>query len=314
MALSFDAWFGPLQAEYLDTYIPQGGGAVRFAVAREAQVGTIKASITTAARAAGLHVVDLDTAQVKLHMLQTAFFAIVASLDWDALVQARLEALVDDAGYQWPAPGRKVTLPALAAHNGVAPNLLRTTMQQQFTHAVWNDARLAQDFRKAMISLLESHMTDDENGMKVVVMEWLRGELRQAWLLRTTQISGKINRQNARAMLVSLCHWLQSCGQAGIVVLLDVRQMLRERRELADGLAYTPAAVMDCYEVIRQVIDDAEHYEGLMMVVLGDLRLINDDVPKRALTQYAALKMRVWDDVRPHGRDNPLAPLVLLEA
>jgi len=27
-----------------------------------------------------------------------------------------------------------------------------------------------------------------------------------------------------------------------------------------------------------------------------------------------ALKMRIWSDVRPEGRDNPLAPLVVLAA
>ena len=73
MALSLDAWFGPLQAEYLDTYIPQGGGAVRFAVAPEPLLPTIKATIAAAARGAGLHLVELDTAQTKLHMLHTAF-------------------------------------------------------------------------------------------------------------------------------------------------------------------------------------------------------------------------------------------------
>ena len=39
--------------------------------------------------------------------------------------------------------------------------------------------------------------------------------------------------------------------------------------------------------------------------------LIGDD-PKRSLDAYLALKMRIWADVRPEGRDNPLAPLVRL--
>ena len=64
--------------------------------------------------------------------------------------------------------------------------------------------------------------------------------------------------------------------------------------------------------MLRQIIDDCGHYEGLFLVARADRRLINDEVPKRALSQYTALKMRVWDDVRPLGRDNPLAPLVVL--
>jgi len=63
--------------------------------------------------------------------------------------------------------------------------------------------------------------------------------------------------------------------------------------------------------VLRQVIDDTEHFTGLLLVVLADQALIGDDA-KRSLDAYLALKMRIWSDVRPEGRDNPLAPLVVL--
>ncbi len=314
MALTFEAWFDPLRTEYLETFIPQGGGAVRFAVTAEPNVPILKDRLVAAGREAGLHVVELDTATTKLHMLHTAFFAISASLDWNRLIQARLETLVADAGYVWPRPGHSESLSAIAAHNGITPVLLRTTMQKQFTSAVWNDARLAQDFRKAVMGLLDAHLTDDENGFASVILDWLRGDLRQLWLLRSIQVASKINRQNARAMLISLCHWLRACGQPGLLVLLDLRQMLLDRRELAGGIVYTPAAVMDCYEVIRQIIDDAEHFEGMLLIALSGPRLVNDEVPKRRLPTYTALNMRVWDDVRPSGRDNPLAPLVLIES
>ena len=68
---------------------------------------------------------------------------------------------------------------------------------------------------------------------------------------------------------------------------------------------------MDAFEVLRQIIDDSEHFGGLLLVVLADQSLIGDD-PKRSLNAYFALKMRIWSDVRPEGRDNPLAPLVVL--
>ena len=50
---------------------------------------------------------------------------------------------------------------------------------------------------------------------------------------------------------------------------------------------------------------------GLLLVVLADPALIGDDT-KRSLDAYLALKMRIWSDVRPESRDNPLAPLVIL--
>ena len=34
--------------------------------------------------------------------------------------------------------------------------------------------------------------------------------------------------------------------------------------------------------------------------------------PRRVLDQYSALQMRIWPDVRPGTRQNPVAPLVWL--
>ena len=114
-------------------------------------------------------------------------------------------------------------------------------------------------------------------------------------------------------MLRSLCRWLRLCGRRGLCVTLDVRQLGKTGRAIETGLRYSPAAVLDAFEVLRQLIDDIEHFAGLLLVVLADEALIGDD-PKRSVDAYQALKMRIWDDVRPEGRDNPLAPLVRLAA
>jgi len=48
-------------------------------------------------------------------------------------------------------------------------------------------------------------------------------------------------------------------------------------------------------------------------VALAEPAALTPDSP-RAIGKYTALQMRVVDDVRPHGRDNPLAPLVRVAA
>lgn len=312
MSITLDAWVPLIEREYLATFIPDGGSATRFVVADDEMFHHVSDALRSTASNAGLSVIAIDTATTKLHMLHFAFFAVVGALDWDAILQRRLELLVGEAGYHWPDPGNKIALAALADHNGIAPSLLRATLQRHMTRSIWEDVRLAQDFRNAMISLLDAQLTDDQEGLGGAVRDWLRGEPGSLRWVKDAQIGACIGRHNARAMLVSLCHWLQTCGHRGLVVMLDIRRLLRDRREIAGGFAYTPAAVMDCYEVIRQLIDDAEHLEGLFLAVLADPRLINDDVPKRALSQYTALKMRVWDDVRPQRQDNPLSPLVVI--
>ena len=107
-------------------------------------------------------------------------------------------------------------------------------------------------------------------------------------------------------MLTSLCHFLRGCGAPGLLVLLDITRLTQVGR--AEGANYTPASVMDCYEVLRQIIDDAEHLPGLFLAVLADGELLGDS--NRAMRKYDALQMRVFDDVPLRGRDNPMAPLV----
>jgi hypothetical protein len=295
--------------EYLASFVPEGGGAVRFAVGDADMLTQVSDGLRDQAGVVGLQVVRLDVAVTRLHMLQTVVFALVDALPWDRLLQARLEALVASAGYRWPDPGQSVLLPALAEANGVAAHLLRRDLVQALSREVWNEPRLTLDFRYAMIALLDARLSGEEAALSDAVMSWLRGTLRALGQVKQAQIGRRIGRQNARAVLMSLCHWVRLCGAPGVVLLIDIRQLHRERRAVTEGFVYTPAAVMDCYEVLRQLVDDVEHFPGLFVAALADDAFLSDD-PKRSLSQYTALQMRIWDDVRPQGGDNPLAPLV----
>jgi hypothetical protein len=227
-------------------------------------------------------------------------FAAAGALPWERLLQIRLETLAASAGYRWPEPGNAVLLPALAEANGVAPHLLRRDLAQALSREIWQDSRLTQDFRNAPIALLESRLTGEDAALAGAVMDWLRGTLRRIAQLRQARIGRRVGRQNARAVLMSLCRWVRGCGGAGLLLLLNIRRLHRERRVITEGLVYTPAVVMDCYEVLRQVIDDAEHFPSLFLAALADDAFLSDD-PRRSLGQHAALRMRVWDDVRPQG-------------
>lgn len=311
MTIALDEWLGVMGREYVESFIPAGGGAVRFVVADAAVLERTGTRLRRAGDEAGLRVVAVDLAVTKLHMLQNLFFAVSTALPWDTMLRARLAGFFEEAGYR--APAEAAGIEALAAANGVAPHLLRRQFNQWLTRTVWRDAALAQDFRNAMITLLTAQLTGEDEALGDAVVEWLQGTLRTTSQVRRANIGARIGRHNARAMLMSLCHWVRACGGKGILLLLDIRRLHREPREIVDGLRYSPAAVMDCYEVLRQVIDDAEHFSGLFLVALADDELLNDN-PRRSLMQYTALQMRVADDVHPHERDNPLAPLVRLAA
>ena len=198
----------------------------------------------------------------------------------------------------------------VAACNRIDVILMRRDFHQWLTAEVMRDAEMTQDFRVAITRLclrrFRTWRTQNQD-IAAPVLEWLRGELRRIGALQEPAITAKITRHNGRAMLRSLCRWLRLCGQRGLCATVDIRQLGKTGTAAGDRLRYGPAAVMDGFEVMRQLVDDAERFAGLLLVIIADETLIEVGW-RRSLDAYVALKMRIWDDVRPEGRDNPLAP------
>jgi P-loop Domain of unknown function (DUF2791) len=310
--LPFAEWLSVVEREYLSEFVPAGGAAVKFAILDSDAVDTAAACLVQLGQAQSMLTAHVDAGRTRIHLAHELFFTIAHALPWGSLLQRYLEELFSVHAYPWPRPGVMMTLADLAAAFAVAPTLLSRHLDQWLTADLWDDRRLAQDFRAALLWLCLSRLEPNGEDRAEPVMQWLRGEKVTPALLRTADISVRISRTNARAMLVSLCHFLRKAGVAGVLVVLDVRQLARTATA-EDTLRYSPAAVMDSYEVLREIIDDAELLPGLFVAVLADAALATGD-PRRALGQYAALQMRVWPDVRAGDRQNPLAPLVWLAA
>jgi len=310
--LSLAEWLSVVEREYLSAFVPAGGAAVKFAILDNGAVDTAAACLAQLGQAQNMLTVHVDAGRTRIHLAHELFFTIASALPWGSLLQHYLEELFSGHAYPWPRPGVMMPLADLAAAFAVAPNLLSRHLDQWLTAGLWDDRRLAQDFRAAMLWLCLSRLEPDGEDRAEPVMQWLRGEKVAPALLRTADISVRISRTNARPMLVSLCHFLRKAGAGGLFIVLDVRQLARTS-PAESTLRYSPATVMDSYEVLREIIDDDEHLPGLFIAVLADEALATGD-PRRALGQYAALQMRVWPDVRPGDRQNPVAPLVWLAA
>jgi len=313
MTVPAHEWLELIEREYLTGFIVAGGGAVKFAVGDAHQLEIVARVLDLLSERHGLAHVAIDAVTTRVHMIQDVFFAIAGALDWDAMAQCFVESLFGRMGYEWPCPGEAVPIQVVAERNRVDVTLLRRDFRQWLSAEVMQDTEMTQDFRMAVTQLCLQRLEpeDAQLGITTPVLQWLRGELRRIGALKQTFITARITRHNARAMLRSLCRWLRLCGRQGLFAALDIRQLSRPVAAVGDGIRYSPGAVLDVFEVLRQIIDDSEHFGGLLLVVLADQSLIGDD-PKRSLNAYFALKMRIWSDVRPEGRDNPLAPLVVL--
>jgi hypothetical protein len=205
----------------------------------------------------------------------------------------------------------------LAERNGVDQSMVMLAMQRRMTEQVIKNYWLARDFRVAMAHLCLAQLDDDALGQQssASILEWLRGDLRLMSAMKPMQIYQRIGRHNARAMLVSTARWIRQTGGAGLVVSIDLSALATARRQdAAEGvLYYTPAALWDSYEVLRQFIDATDEMEDLLIVVSAPDTLL-DEFSTRSLQQYRALRNRIWDDVRDRHHANPYAPMVRIAA
>jgi P-loop Domain of unknown function (DUF2791) len=314
MAVILKEWLELIGKEYLRDFIVNGGSAVKFVVADDAGIAAIIQELTNQAAEHGLIFATINSVSVKLHMIQDVFFAISRQIAWEADAQRFVEELFQRQGYQWPNPGKPVALAELAESNRVDATILRREFNRWLTANLMTDTGMAQDFRIALMQLCLNRLAPDEDEEVAIapILQWLRGELRLLSPLKDASIFSRITRHNGRAMLRSLCRWLALVGHQGLLLAIDIRRLTRTPSAAIDGLRYTSGAVMDAYEVLRQLVDDADLFKRFFVAVLADEAFIGQD-RKRSVDAYTALKMRIWDDVRARAQDNPLAPMVVIE-
>lgn len=306
-------WLELMQHEHLRLFIPGGGSSIKFVLGEPAVLDDVQARLKKLVKQRLLHFVTIDAAVTKIHMIQDIFFAIAREIDWDSLAQRWVEAVFKKYEYAWPRPGEAAPVQEIARVNGIAEHLLARTVLQWLTRHIMNDRGMAQDYRAAMTHLCMRRLQLTDVREVAPVLEWLRGDLRAVGAVHKVPIGSKINRHNGRAMLRSLCHWLHLSGGPGLAVVLDLRQLGRNVPAGDAGLRYTPAAVLDAFEVLRQLIDDGESFERFFVTVISDASFLDED-SKRSVNAYRALKERIWPDVHPMGHENPLAPLLTLGA
>jgi len=301
-------WLAVIEREYFDDFLRAGGASAKFAIGDEAAQEEIQTECAVLARRHGLLHAHLLASETKLHMAQELFFALVRAPPWDGMLQRYLEALFFRREHPWPRPGTAMNMGELAEAFDIAPAIMLRHRDRWLSRDLWDDHRMARDFRAAMISLCMSRLDPGDGGemANTPVHQWLRGEKPPLSSLREFDITAQINRTNARAMLISLCHFLRKAGAAGLLLTIDLRAATRRGDTT---VRYSPSATMDLYEVLRELIDDLEHLPGLFILGLADQGFISGD-RRRTLDTYKALEMRIWPDVRPGDRQNPLAPLV----
>ncbi len=303
-----------LAEHYLADYLPAGGAAVKLAVAGSPETaGRLERALGAAADAAGCLFVSVPADTVRLSQIEQVFFAVARAVDWDALAAAVVRTAYDEVAF--PA-GEKLSVAAVAAEHEVDSRELYRSVRRQLEHDLLGDAHLVRELRRAVLRLAQVHLAggDVDATEHEAVLAWLRGELTSLAVLRPTLISQKIGRSNARELLTSTARLLLRAGRGGLVLHLDASRLAESRRppvEERTGVYYSKAAVLDAYEVLRQLIDATDELRGVLVVAVVPPDLVTDE--GRGLPAYTALQLRVADEVRDRRRANPFAALVRLE-
>ncbi|HVM26362.1 MAG TPA: BREX system ATP-binding domain-containing protein [Mycobacteriales bacterium] len=313
-SLSVPDYAAFLAEEYLAGYLPGGGAAVKLAVAGSPETASrLGRALGAAADAAGSLFVAVSAEEVRVSQIEQLFFAVSRAVDWDALAAAVVRSAYEAVAF--PAPGGLAVAEVARAHDVDVRELYRS-VRRQLEHSLLGDDRLARELRRAVLRLAQVHLggADVDRAEHEAVLGWLRGEKVPLAALRPALIYARIGRHNARSLLGSLTRLMLDAGQRGLVLTVDLARLAESRRppvEQRTGVYYSKAAVLDAFEVLRQLIDATDELRGVLVVAVVPPELVTDE--SRGLPAYTALQLRVADEVRDRRRANPFAALVRLE-
>jgi hypothetical protein len=313
--LRVEAYADFLAKEYLGDFIRSGGGAVRLVVVGSDEVGRRwHARLAEVARAEGYLLAAVDAAETRVHMIDQLWFAVARQVDWRSLALRVVAAAYDQLGV--PADGTDVAVSAVAERHDIDARELARSVRRQLESTLLHDLSLARDFRLALLRLCQAELGTGEvtAAERSAVTGWLVGDKVPLRDLRSASLYARVGRHNARELLVSLAAWLSRGGGPGLVLDLDLARLSVSRRPPVEervGVYYSKAAVLDAYEVLRQLIDATDVLRGAFVAVALPPELVSDEA--RGLPAYGALHLRVVDEVRDRRRTNPYAALIRLE-
>jgi hypothetical protein len=314
-SMSSSSYADFLGEEYLASYLPAGGGSVKLVVAGDADVADrFERSLQAVADCEHALMVSLSAETTKVHMIDQVFFAVARQIDWDQVAVAIVDTAYDNIAV--PAASGRLTVAEVAADHDLDPRELYRSVRRELEHILLTDTSLPRELRRALLRLAQAHLgSGDVNSAEAVVIQgWLTGERVGLRELRDAMIYARIGRHNARTMLTSVGRLLLRAGYRGLVLHCDLTRLAEARRPPVPertGIYYSKAAVLDAYELLRQLIDATDDLVGMLVVAVVPPELVSDE--KRGLPAYAALQLRVADEVRDRRRTNPFASLVRLD-
>ncbi|MGQ9756119.1 MAG: BREX system ATP-binding domain-containing protein [Desulfotomaculales bacterium] len=286
---------------YLAGYIRAGGSKIKLVTARDA--GTVNGFLRLAERAAveqGYLTAFLDAnAVARVNVFTNIYQALVRELDLGALIHDYCRRVVRLLGYN-PDEIPKETPFADWAGEGRGRDLvvLRREIRERLEEDLFRNRLVNRTFATVVLQLAADELRAKEKRLtgeeKDLLYAWMRAEAVSLRDLKKFHVFSKIDRYNARLMLRSLVELSRLAGKEGLFLAVGGLEVLLARKENRRPL-YGRAAREEFYESVRQLIDEIDALDHLM-IVLGFQRELADDM-LAGLKSYEALWLRLQHEV-----------------
>ena len=300
-----------LRSNYLETFVRRGGASVKILCGDESETQKLGQKLLEEARELHFVTALVDAAYFRVHLVQELFWGIARATPWLDIADQFARSVLDRIYFDYP--DGELSIRAIADLNDIEPSQVHKRVQQELRSSVLKNPNYTRLFKSVILALVSAAFDNSgiERARGLSVIEWLKGEPGNAKILKQVNISRRINRQIARALLGDFARWIRDAGLPGLVVVADVSRYSINMGKILDRTnAYSIAASLDLCETIRQFIDGCDDNVGLLLVFLTRSEFLSDQ--RRGLSAYAALKMRVSDDVYDSDRPNLLAPLLVV--
>jgi hypothetical protein len=305
-------WLDRFQSHYLAGYILSGGSKVKVLVGDEGSGKThlIHCALSDARR------LGYETAYVsareerKLNDVPSLYRSIAGQIRQREFVQGLCRRVAERLGYgaeRYDGESNLVSLMVEDEHiqRTEALRLIRTT-----TGELLHDEDLSPSFVAFVYAVVAAQLAGTVSAELVsTAMKWLSGEKLARFEKQSTNLFERLQKTNARTWLNGLVRLLKLAGKKGLVVALDDLEVITERDPRTNAYRYTPSAVKDTCELIRQLIDDAELLESFVLLIAGRPGILRED-ERRSLRSYEALWMRLQSGLVPTGAFNPFNDIV----
>ena len=151
MAVPFDEWLRLIETEYLDSFIADGGAAVKLLVAPEYdEVSVTLAGLAASALERGYLLAWVDASQTKVQLVEQLFHAVARQIDWSEALERWMRERFVENGYALPEGVPLTALDALASANDTSRPQLLAEVRRWIKNTLGADGNLCKELRTAL--------------------------------------------------------------------------------------------------------------------------------------------------------------------